>query len=428
MKFFIFIIIYIFGSMFHVSAKTYVVDKIVAIVNDQIILDSDVNQILSFLKKDNNVNQLLKKSFLKENIIQKLIINSLILQEANKINIVVTKEQINNIIKKIALKKNISVAELKKHIISYNKENHHYYDYYIKNIEELLKIKIIENYELNKRINISEAEINEMLKKLIQSHNQLQKINFSYIFLPTSKKYSNQKNHHIKTIVKRIKDKIQQGHSFEKLLVDLKEDKNILVKKMLWMSLFDIHHQLSHKLNITKKGEILGPILGSKGFYILKIHDINKNEKHIVTEFHIQHCLIKSSSLNDSENKKRILNIYENIQKGMYSFDYAVKHFSDDSDISDKTGDLGWVSKELLHTNFNKLELKFNKNHISKPIKSHFGWHIFKLLDTRQVNQFYNFKKQQAYRILLTHKKILAKQEWIRDLKKISYIKIIKSS
>lgn len=428
MKFFIFVIFYIFTSIFSVSAKTYLVDKIVAIVNDQVILNSDVNRMLSVLKqKHNNINQPLKHDFLKEKIIQKLITNALMLQEANKMNIEITPEQINTIIKNIALKKHISMHDLNKRIILYNKKHHHYYDNYIKNIKEFLKIKIIENYELHKRIKISEQEVNVILKKLIKSNDKLEKINLSYILLPISKEYSNEKINDIAKIAKKIKDKIQKGYDFRKLLTDFKNDPTVVVKKMFWISLFDIHNQISHTLKITKKGEILGPFLGPKGFYILKINDINNHQENLVTEFHIQNFLIKSSTLKDAEDKKHIFNIYENIQKGMYSFDYAVKHFSHDTDLSHKKGDLGWVSQEFLNMNFNKKDLHFNKHYISKPIKSRFGWHILKLLDTRQVNRFYNFKKQHAYNIIFIQKKILAKQQWINDLKKNSYIKIIKS-
>ncbi|AEO07953.1 survival protein SurA precursor [Buchnera aphidicola str. Ua (Uroleucon ambrosiae)] len=429
MKLFIFVIFYIFTSIFSVSAKTYLVDNIVAIVNDQIILNSDVNRILSiFKKKHNNIKEpIFKHDFLKEKVIQKLITHSLMLQEANRMNIEITQEQINTIMKNIALKKHISMHDLNKRIILYNKKHHHYYDDYIQNIKEFLKINIIENYELHKRIQISEKEVNIILKKLIESNNKLKKINLSYILLPISKEYSNKKINDIKTIAKNIKDKIQKGYDFGKSLIDFKNNPTVLVKKMFWMSLFDIHNQISQTLKITKKGEILGPFLGAKGFYILKIHEIHNNQENLVTEFHIQNFLIKSSISKDGEDKKHIFNIYENIKKGIYSFDYAVKHFSHDTDLSHKKGDLGWVSKEFLNMYFNKKHLHFNKHYISKPIKSHFGWHILKLLNTRQVDQFYNFKKKQAYNILFIQKKILAKQQWINNLKKNAYIKIIKS-
>ena len=100
MKVCVSIIFYIFTSIFYVLAKDNHVDNITAIVNDQIILSSDVNKIITLLKKEGkNFTVPLRSNFLKEKVIQKLITDSLILQEANRMNITVTKEQINTVIK-----------------------------------------------------------------------------------------------------------------------------------------------------------------------------------------------------------------------------------------------------------------------------------------------------------------------------------------
>ena len=192
------------------------------------------------------------------------------------------------------------------------------------------------------------------------------------------------------------------------------------------MRFSDIQNKFSSTLNIIKKGQILGPILGDKGFYILKVNDIDHNKENIITEYYIQHCLIKPSLiLTDKESKKNIFNIYKNIKKGIYSFDYAVQNLSNDFSLSSPKGDLGWISTELFDYNFNKLISNLKKNEISKPIKSIFGWHIIKLLNKREVDKFYSFKKKQANNILLDQKIRLEKNKWIEELKNLSYIKIM---
>ncbi|WP_284443312.1 peptidylprolyl isomerase [Buchnera aphidicola] len=430
MKVCIFLFFYIFTGIFYVLAKDNHIDHIAAIVNDQIILNSDVNKILFLLKKEGrNFKIPLKNNFLKEKVVQKLIVDSLILQEANRMNIKVTAEQIDSVIKNIAVKKNISFKQLKNHILFHNLHDHLYYDNYMKNIEKLLKIKIIQDYQLRKRINISEQEISFIFKKLVENNKKFKKINLSYILLPFSKKDSDDTIKNRKETAEKIVNKLQKGYNFEKLFINCKKNRSIfLVKKSFWMHFVDIQNNFSETLNIFKNGQILGPFLGDKGFYILKVNDIKNNNETIETEFYIQHCLVKPSIvLTDVESKKNIFSIYKNIKKGLYNFDDAVKNLSHDSYSSNKKGDLGWISKELFSFNFNKELLYLNKNEISRPIKSDFGWHIFKLLDKRQVDQFYNFKKKQAYNILLNQKMKLEKHKWIEELKNIAYIKIISS-
>ncbi|QCI15831.1 peptidylprolyl isomerase [Buchnera aphidicola] len=428
MKLFIFIIFYIFSSIFYVFADTKEkkIDNIVAIVNDQIILNSDVDQALSLFKNQGKkLTVPWKLDFFKDKIIEKLIIDSLILQEANKKQIRITKEQVNNVIKNIALEHNMTLRNFKNYIL-FN-DPHHYISYkdYFKNIEKLLKIKIIQDYELRKRIKISEKEINVLFKKLIQDEKKFEKINLSYILI---KKHSNDIMHDKKILSKNIINKINQGYDFDKIYIECKKNKNVFsAKKMFWMYFKDFQNNFSETLKVFKKGQILGPILGKKGFYIFKINDI-KNNKNIITEFYIQHLLIKPSiTLTNSESKKYIFNIYKNIKKEVYTFDYAVKNFSHDIYSSQKKGDLEWISTELFNAEFNKELSYLNKYEISKPIKSNFGWHIVRLLRKRIVDKIYNLKKQEAYNILLEKKMITEKYNWIKDLKNSSYIKILRS-
>ncbi|CAL4326203.1 Chaperone SurA [Buchnera aphidicola (Brachycaudus tragopogonis)] len=426
MKIWIFIILYIFSSISYVSSKELEIDNISAVINDEIILNSDINKILILFKKEGVDSRIpLKINFLREKVIQKLILDELILQEANRMNVIVTEEQINDMIKQIALKKNITIDELKNNILFHSNFT---YKNYINNIEKILKIRMVQDYELNKRINISEKEINVVFNKLVDDNKKLKKINLSYILLPILKENSDILINNKKKIAESIIKKLTKGYNFEKMYQECKKNNSLfLVKKMFWMNLQDIKNVFSDFVEISEKGQILGPFLSDKGFYIFKVNDIHNNKENIITEFYIQHCLIKPSIIKtDLESKNNILEIYKNIKSGVYSFDYAVKNLSQDVYSSNKNGDIGWISKEFFNDDFNKVLMCLKKNEISKPIKSNSGWHIVKLLDKRQIDTFYRVKKKEAYNILFLQKTALEKQQWIKDLKNVSYIKIIR--
>lgn len=432
MKVFICVFFYIFTGFFCASSSALQKDSILAYVNDKIILNSDVKNLLFFLKKSGqNIKIPLKKDFLKEQIIHKLIIDSLILQEADRMNIVITEEQVNNFLKNMALDKNITVDDLKNYITLNNVDDHFAYQNYINNVKKLLKIQMMQSYELHKRVNISEREVNVFFKKIIKKNNKLKKINLSYILLPFDKneKKFNSVFKSKESMALKIVDKIKNGYNFEKFYMKCKKNNSFLIKNNFWIRLFNIQ-KILHKKNfdILEKGKVLGPFLEKKGFYILKVNDICDNKENIINQFYIQHCLLKTSMIStDSELKNNIFNIYENIEKGVYSFDDAVKKLSNDFYSSYKKGDIGWISTEFFNKNDNIFLSKLKKYQISKPIKSNLGWHILKILDKRQINTFYNFQKKQIYNILLEKKMALEKREWIKELKNLSYIKIIRT-
>ncbi|WP_256359014.1 peptidylprolyl isomerase [Buchnera aphidicola] len=432
MKVYFFLILYVFLSFFSITySKELEIDKIIAIVNNQIILNSDVNQVLFSLKEeDQRVKIPLKINFLRNKIIKKLITETLILEEAKKFNIVVTDDQVNNVLSKYALKKNITIEELKRNILMNNTNTSFSYNDYFNKIKNSLKVKIIQDYVLHNRVHISEKEVDLFLNKLINTQNELKKIDINCIFLPFIKEKNKIFIKNTKILADHFAKKIKKDASFNYYYEYFKKNNNIfLSKEIRSKSLKYLKKIFLNKLKIIKKNQILGPILGLKGFYILKINKIeNENKENLTTEFHIQHCLIRPSViLDDKQAKNSIYYIYNNIKNKKYSFDYAVQKLSHDVYSSHKKGDLGWISTDFFSNDFRNFLTDLRKNEISKPIKSNFGWHIIKLLDIRQVDKSNRIDKNLVYRFLLEKKIKKERYNWIRQLKKSSYIKIFKN-
>ncbi|AWH90625.1 peptidylprolyl isomerase [Buchnera aphidicola (Melanaphis sacchari)] len=426
MKVCFFLILYIFWSFFYIHSEE--LDKIVAIVNNQVILESDVDKEIHFLKKEYlPVRIPLKVNFLKDQIINKLITDALILEEAKKFHVTVTNDQLNNIFQETALRKNLTISELKQYILSKEVNQFISYNDYIKNIKKLLTIKIMQDYELQKRVRISEKEIYLLFNKTIKSRNQLKRVNLRYIYLPNFQKNSIKFNK--KLLINNLMISIKKKFSFDYFYNNFKKKRIssiFFVKKILSISLKDVQKNFSSKIDFLREGQVLGPIVNTKGIYIFKIDRIIDNEEKVVNEFHIQHCLIRPSIiLSDIEAKEKIFKIYNNIKSNNYSFDYAIKFLSHDVYSSKKKGDLGWIQKDFFDGISGNILFFLKKNNISKPVKSKFGWHIIKLLDIRKINSNFNLEKDRIRFFLLKHKLQKEKEKWIKELKDISYIKIV---
>ncbi|QCI16402.1 peptidylprolyl isomerase [Buchnera aphidicola (Aphis craccivora)] len=427
MRVYFVLILYVFSSFFSSCfAKVFEIDKIVAVVNNQAILNSDVNQVLFYLKQDKDIITVpLKVNFLRDKILEKLIIDTLILEEANKFNIEISDSQVDMILRNIAFKKNITLNELKNNIILNNTNNFFNYEDYIKNIKKSLKIKMLQDYILNKNVHVSEKEIYYLLNKAIKKQNELKKIDLKCIILPYSNRESEKSIKNKKILIDNFSKIINDNSNFDYFYESFKKNKNIfLVEKILSKDLKNLRKIFFSKLDIFKKNQILGPVLGKKGFYIVKVNNIKNNStKKIITEFHIQHCLIRPSIiLNDKQAKKDIFKIYNNIKKNNYSFEYAVKNFSHDVYSSYKKGDLGWILNTSFNGVFKNVLKNLNDNEVSKPVKSKFGWHIIKLLEKREIDEKWKIEKEKIYQMLLEREIKKEKNNWIEKLKKSSYI------
>ena len=177
---------------------------------------------------------------------------------------------------------------------------------------------MLQDYILNKNVHVSEKEIYYLLNKAIKKQNELKKIDLKCIILPYSNRESEKSIKNKKILIDNFSKIINDNSNFDYFYESFKKNKNIfLVEKILSKDLKNLRKIFFSKLDIFKKNQILGPVLGKKGFYIVKVNNIKNNStKKIITEFHIQHCLIRPSIiLNDKQAKKDIFKIYNNIKK-----------------------------------------------------------------------------------------------------------------
>lgn len=421
------LILYVFLSLCSPCfARIFEIDKIIAVVNNQVILNSDVNRVLFYLKQaPNMITVPLKINFLKDKILNKLIVDTLILEEAKKFNITVTDDQVDMMFKDIALKKHVPLSVLKKNIILNNTNEFFNYADYINNIKKSLTIKMLQDYILKNNVHIPEKETYYLLNKEIKKENDLKKIDLKFIILPISSKESDKNIKEKKILIDNISNIINANANFDYFYNKFSIDKNLfLVENISSKPLKNIRELFIDKLNILNTNQILGPVLGKKGFYIVKVNNIeNKNIKKIITEFHVQHCFIPTSTiLHKEQAKKDIFKIYNNIKTKKYSFEYAVKNFSHDVYSSHKKGDLGWISDTVFDSVFEKFLKNLHTNTISQPIQSKFGWHILKVLETRQIDEKWKREKEKIYQMLLQREIKKEKNNWIEKLKKLSYI------
>lgn len=428
MKIWINLIIYIFLNIYSISIQAKNIDNIVAIVNNHVVLNSDVQKYLFLLnEKEQETIAPFHSHFLRDTVIRQLILENILLDEAHRINIRVTDAQVDKIISNIAIQKNITVLELKNNTIFNSAHSIFTYNDYYNNIKKQITIKILQDYILNKRIYISDEELNHFFSYFLIHNNKNKKIKVSYILLPIFGK-NVQKNIQIKKILaKNIINQIDHQIHFEYLYNKYKKSKNyFIVNHLPRMKFINLQKMFLNNLNITKKGEVLGPFLEKKGFYILKVDDIENKKENIITEFHIQHCLIKFSPIKDNnEVKKNIFKIYNDLKQRRYNFDYVTKNLSDDINLSSKKGDLGWIEYHLFDDNFKKALIPLKNNDISYPVKSDLGWHLLRLLNRRKIDQYYKIEKNKAYRILLNYKMLIERDKWIKELVRLSYIHIL---
>lgn len=94
-------------------------------------------------------------------------------------------------------------------------------------------------------------------------------------------------------------------------------------------------------------------------------------------EYHVEHILVEK----ESDAKAIIAQI-----KAGGNFEDIAKAKSKDPGSAPNGGDLGYVNEKSLVPEFSKAMVQLKNGQVSdKPVKSQFGWHIIKMVDSRDM-------------------------------------------
>lgn len=409
----------------NIQAAPKVVDGVAAIVNNNVILQSDIDEMLQNVKASTDPQNLPDDKALRHQIIERLINENLILQQAAKLNIKISEDDITEAIKSIAQKNNMTINDLRGYLasvgMSYNSYRH-----------KISKELLIEQARMNiikQRIMISDREVNNLANEIAKQPNKNREVNISHILIALPESPSKKQIEDANTKAQNIVDRLKKGESFAKLAATYSNDEKALEGgKMGWHKLNELPSIFEERLVRAQKNDIIGPIRSGVGFHILKVEGNHSEAPKIITikEVNARHILIKTNVLvTDEIAKNKIQEIRQSIVNGSTSFASAAKLYSEDPGSADNGGELGWNNPNNFDSNFRAALLRLSKGEISQPVKSSYGWHLIQLIDSRNVDKTEDAKKDQAYRLIFNRKFGEELQVWIQELKGDAYIKIM---
>ena len=383
-------------------------DKIIAIVNDDVVLKSELNNQLS------NINtqgiSRLESAKLKKDILDQLIEESLLQQAANRLGIYISDIDLQNQIKAIAKDQNLTVLQLKDAIEAQNID----YLRYLKNLRKKIKIQELFRTQFTSRAYISEEEIKSYLKNNDYIKSVDNQINIrEYLIEDEKDELDFSKVNILANNIKLngIEDTENRYPNLKINITDLNES--------LYTNLPDIYQNNLKILNHDNYSELFKT---GKGYVFLKVISGSMFSE----EYKVSHILMRT---NPMENLKSLKNKFYDIKRKALeknNFDEFAQKYSADKASAVNGGSLGWIEKQLVVPEFRNIMVNINIGEISEPFKTQYGWHILYLEDKRIKNISDNMLRKQAIAILRERKVSVAKREWLAKLKDQAYVEIIK--
>ncbi|MEI7254669.1 peptidylprolyl isomerase SurA [Dickeya dadantii] len=402
------------------------VNKIAAVVDNSVVLESDINSLLQSVKLNAQEagQQLPDDATLRHQILERLIMDNIILQMAQKMGVQVTDEQLDRSIANIAAQNRMSVDQLRSRLAAEGVS----FDTYRSQIRKDMIIAEVRNSEVRRRVTVLPQEVDSLAQQIASQGASGPEVNLSQILIPLPENPTQDQVDKAENLANRLVKEASQGADFGKLAITYSADPQALKGgQMGWGRPQELPSLFAERLTNPQKGQVIGPIRSGVGFHILRVNDTRGGDQSVsVTEVHARHILLRTSVvMNDAQARARLEDIASQIKSGKLSFANAAKQLSQDPGTANQGGDLGWSSPDMYDPSFRDALTQLKKGEISAPVHSSFGWHLIQLLDTRQVDKTDAAQKDRAYRMLFNRKFAEEAQTWMQEKRAAAYVKIL---
>lgn len=377
--------------MLPVKAKIEILDRVAIIVGEGVVLESQVKSMLENIEKryQEQGAPMPPKEIIMEQIHERLIIEELQLQLANRAGVRVSDGELNNAFERIAANNNLSLEEF----IQTLEVEGESYESLRSQVRKEMVIQRVQQGRVSQEINITEQELEGFLQTDVATR-ELSPELFLRQVLVSSEELAN-----------KILNRISEGEDFSDLAKQYST--NSLASKggeMGWRNLADLPSLFAVELKNKKKGYISRPLKGGSGFYILKIEDKRGDLVRFEEQWSARHILMMPTKLRDKTfTKKELEEVRIRALEGE-DFSLLAKEFSEDPGSASRGGDLDWLSVGETAPAFEKMMLETPLMELSPVFESEFGFHFLQVLDKRTEDLTEEMIKDRAYGILFSQK------------------------
>ncbi|NAZ96405.1 peptidylprolyl isomerase SurA [Vibrio toranzoniae] len=397
-------------------------DSVKVIVNEGVILQSDIDASMKTLRANakKSGQTLPSQDVLNEQVLEKLIIDTIQTQEAERIGVRIDDARLDQAIVGIAENNNQTVEQLTASVdeegLSYNA--------FREQVRKEIAASEARNALVRRRINILPAEVDNLTDILAQETNATVQYKIGHIQLRFN---DEQTKEELEVQAKDLVEALNSGKDFSTMAYTYsKGPKALQGGDWGWMRKEEMPTIFADQIKMQNKGSIIGPFRSGVGFHILKIEDVKGLETVAVTEVNARHILIKPTViLSDDGAKKQLEEITRRVNAGEASFGDLAQQYSQDPGSAVQDGELGYQTPDLYVPEFKHQVETLSEGKISAPFKTVHGWHIVEVLDRREVDRTDSALKNKAYQILFNRKFNEEAGAWLQEIRASAFVEIV---
>ncbi len=410
-----------FASWTH--AAPIVMDEIAAIVDDDIIARSEIENRLATIKAQAaNPASLPPDNALREQIIERLIVEKLQLQVARRAGIRVSDSELNDAMRRIAEQNQLTLDQFRQAIeqdgLSYNDMR--------RQVEQEIMIGRVQQGVMNSRIEISTNEIDDFLATEAGQELTADEFRVGHILIPFKGGTSSNSVNAAKAEADAIIEALATGSNFQSLAMEKSAGSNALEGGDLgWRkpsALPTLFADIAVDMSVE---EVKGPIRSSSGFHIIKmIQRRGATAEGLIDQTRVRHVLIKPNEIRSLEEARQLAEDLRGEIVAGRDFGEVARLYSEDPGSALSGGDLGWNTGREFVPAFASMMRGTEEGVVSPVFQSDFGFHFLEVTGKRVEDFSDMFKRNQVENYLRNQSFEEEVDNWVREIREDAFVEI----
>ncbi|TBW38102.1 molecular chaperone SurA [Azotobacter chroococcum] len=404
-----------------VHAEVRPLDRIVAIVDNDVIMQSQLEQRLREVEQTiaKRGAQLPPRDQLGAQVLERLILENIQLQIGARAGIRIGDEELAQAMATIAQRNGLSLeqfqAALARDGLSFDDAR--------EQVRREMVISRVRQRVVADRIQISDHEVQNFLASELGKLQLSEEFRLANITIPLSDGASPEQIQAAEQQVLEIYRQLRSGTDFAQLAIARSAGETALEGGEIgWRKAAQLPPPFDGLVSQLPVGGVTEPVRTPGGYIILKLLEKRGGSVQVRDEVHVRHILIKPSEIrSETEARRLIERIHERIRNGE-DFAELAKSFSEDPGSALNGGDLNWIDPNILVPEFREMMANTPAGELSPPFKSPFGWHVLEVLGRRATDSSTQVREQQALNVLRNRRYDEELQSWLRQIRDEAYV------
>lgn len=404
-------------------AQAQELDAIVAVVNDDVVLESEVaretNLVIPQLQQQGTAVP--PPEQLRKQVVERLILKRLQQQRAKQLGIEVDEGTLTEALTNIAARNGLSLDELKETLEAGGIR----FEAFREDTRMQILQSRLQTQEVARNVQVTDQEVDRFLAKNASQLIPREQVRLQHILVALPEDPTPAQVAAAEAKAKGIVTKLRGGADFAAVAAASSDGRTALQGGDLgWFEMAAVPSLVTDLARTMAQGEITEPLRSPSGFNIIKLTDIKGGGPQSLTQTNARHILIRTNELVSDADAKTRLNQLRSRIIGGDDFAALAQAHSDDTGSALKGGDLGWVNPGDTVPEFEQVMNALAPNEVSEPFRSPFGWHIVQVRERRTQDAAEGLLRLKAREAIQRRKAEEATDAWLRQLRDEAYVEV----